>query len=116
MSEQEPQPRAQRSPAVQVEIGRLALVFTYENTYLIQFDNYYAPENEDDDYSHMNIIKHYDGVDIQNIYDSEELFRQLDELKFPKMRYPYPTDQHIEDYSGYLVADLLGEVDNGEGA
>lgn len=112
--EKEPQPFLKRSPVVEVEIGSMALRFTYENTYLVQFVNHYSEREDIHDFQHMNIIKHHDGQDVQNIYDSEELFDQLDELKFPKMRYPYPTDQHIEGYSDYLIADLNGEVERGD--
>lgn len=108
-------PFLKKTPVVEVEIGRIALRFTYDNTYLIQFENHYTEKDDLHDHSHMNIIKHQDQEgDVQNIYDSEDLFEQLDELKFPKMRYPYPLDKHIEGYSDYLVADLRGEVERGD--
>lgn len=112
--EKEPRPFLTKSPVVEIDIGRTALRLTYENTYLVQFLNVYSKKDEAQDFQHMNIIKHYNGEDIQNIYDSEELFEQLDKLKFPKMRYPYPLDQHLEGYSGYLIADLRGEVERGD--
>lgn len=113
--ESEPQPFKKKTPVVEVEIGSLALRFTFNNTYLIQFWNFYGEQDEVHDFSHMNHIKYRDeDEDVQLIYDSEELFEQLDELGFTKIRYPYPTDQHIEGYSDYLIADLNGEVERGD--
>lgn len=115
MSEREPQPFKKKTPVVEVEIGSLALRFTFNNTYLIEFWNKYGEVDDLHDFSHMNVIRHTDEEgDLQHIYDSEELFEQLDELGFTKVRYPYPHDQHIEGYSDYLIADLNGEVEHGE--
>jgi hypothetical protein len=115
MGEQEPQPNPynRRMPSIEVDLGWCALVFTYRTATLYKFDS----PDENHDHSHMNHIfcetgeLNEDGTPEHTyIFDSPELFQQLEELKFPLMQLPYPTDGDIELYVDYQMQALDGLV------
>lgn len=86
------------------------------NTYLIEFHNMYQEEDESMDFSFMNSMRHTMGDgEVQHIYDSHELHRQLAELAFTRIIKPYPEEQDIQEYARYFEASLNGEVEGQDG-
>jgi hypothetical protein len=111
MGELEPQPNPykRKMPSVEVDLGWCALTFTYRSATLYKFDS----PDENHDHSHLNHIYcetgelEEDGSDEHTyIFDSPELFAQLEELKFPLMVLPYPTQADVDLYVDYQMSAL----------
>lgn len=111
MGELEPQPNPYKRimPSVEIDLGWAALVLTARTATLYKFES----PDPNHDHSHMNHIYcetgefNEDGsLEHTYIFDSPELFKQLEELKFPLMRLPYPTQDDIELYIDYQMTAL----------
>lgn len=104
-------PEGKRTPIVEVDLGRIVFKFGYDNTWLVAFKNQYQEDEPDDDYSHMNYIIHrHEGGERIFINDSAELFEQLDELGYPMIRRPYPSEEDFDEYARYQVSQLDDEL------
>lgn len=97
-----------RTPTVevQIEVGRAALQFTYQNTWLVGFSNYFQ-EDPVENHEHRNYIVHKepDG-NVIYINESPGLFEQLDDLSYPMIRKPYPSAVDDEEYGRFIEQEF----------
>lgn len=99
MSEPEGEPYKKPFPCVEIELGSIAVRLTYRNCTLYTYES----TTDAFDYSFMNhaYFRPDETDDPIFIFDSPELIEQLDGLKFPNFRLPYPTPRDIETYVDY---------------
>lgn len=109
MPENEPNPYQRKMPSVEIDLGWAALVLTARTATLYKFES----PDPNHDHSHMNHIYCETGEFNEDgspehtyIFDSPELFAQLEGLKFPRMILPYPTQDDIDLYVDYQMTAL----------
>ena len=101
----EGEPQQRFTPQLEIELGGVALKLTYHNTTLFSFVNPY----EEHDHTHLNHIWVVQDGQPFCAYDSPEAFNQLDELGFPHIRMPYPSESEVDNYIEYQMEGLDDE-------
>jgi hypothetical protein len=96
-------------PSIEVDLGWCAMRFTYRSSTLYKFDS----PDPNHDHSHLNHIYCETGEldemgepEYTYVFDSPELFEQLEKLKFPLMQLPYPTQDDMDLYTNYMMSKL----------